>query len=107
MLGAGWSEADTAEALRTFEEVPSLPSTEFLDPVNRGQETTPRQEPSASPVAATKLNVIERFFDFFKAQFKQPRAYYVPGAIFLIIIAAFLYPKFFLKEELSEFELTP
>jgi len=107
LLGAGWSEADTAEALRTFEEVPSLPSTEFLDPVNRGQETTPRQEPSASPVAATKLNVIERFFDFFKAQFKQPRAYYVPGAIFLIIIAAFLYPKFFLKEELSEFELTP
>lgn len=39
--------------------------------------------------------------------FKRPQAYYILGVVLLIAATIFLYQKIILKEELSEFELTP
>lgn len=91
LLGAGWTETDIAEALRTFERISSLPS----------------QEAPTSPATTTKPSPIRGFLTFFKAQFRRPKVYYVLGVIFLVVAAVFLSPKIFIKEELSEFELTP
>jgi hypothetical protein len=57
--------------------------------------------------AIDKPNLVKRFSFFFKNRFKQPQTRYFLGLIFLIVLVVFLYPKFFLKEELSEFELNP
>lgn len=44
---------------------------------------------------------------FFKKRSRDPKLYFGIAAVLLIAAAIFLYPRTFLKEELSEFELTP
>lgn len=90
LLEAGWFESDINEALGDFEET-SAPPQEF-------PATTATKKPSS----------VKKFFDYLKIHFKNPGAFYVVGALVLVVFASlFLYQKIFLKEELSEFELTP
>lgn len=83
LLEAGWQETDVLEALG-------------------GQELPPSTIPTKKPGSA------KRFLDSLKTRFKDPKTYYALGGLALVIfVSLFLYQKIFLKEELSEFELTP
>ena len=86
LLDAGWQEINIDEAFNALEIA----------------QTSPQKVSQSRPKlkSASKLNNIFSFF-------KRPQAYYILGAILLIVGAIFLYPKIILKEELSEFELTP
>jgi hypothetical protein len=50
---------------------------------------------------------LKNFIQNLLTHLKRPQTYYVLGAVLLIAGAIFLYQKVVLKEELSEFELTP
>ncbi len=90
LLEAGWQETDVAKALGEFESA------------------VPRQEFIASTIPVEKPSSAKRFFDSLKTRFKSQKTYYVLGGLVLVILVSlFLYQKIFLKEELSEFELTP
>ena len=90
LLKAGWPESDINEALDDFERT----------------SASPQEFPTAT--IAEKSSSAKRFFDSLKIHFKNPKTFYVLGALVLVVFASlFLYQKIFLKEELSEFELTP
>lgn len=90
LISAGWQESDITEALSDSEinHSPTLPDA----PTPAAQETKPNGS---------------GFFNTIKTYLKRPKTYYVLGAILLVASAIFLYQKVILKEELSEFELTP
>lgn len=89
LLASGWQEPDIQEVFATL-EMPEAPA----------QET---KEVKNTPTIQKKDN----FIQFLSHHLKRPQTYYVLGAILLIASAIFLYQNVVLKEELSEFELTP
>lgn len=91
LLEAGWQESDIQNAFATL-GMPEAPA--------------PQQEPAEvkDPAEQTKKT---NFIQNLVAYLKRPQTYYALGAILLIASAIFLYQKIVLKEELSEFELTP
>ena len=90
LLEAGWQEIDITEALSVSEPTypPILPETSI-------------------PITSDTKLKMTGFFNSLKTHSKRPKTYYALGAIFLIAFAIFFYQKVILKEELSEFELTP
>ncbi|MDP2767066.1 MAG: hypothetical protein Q8O41_06420, partial [Candidatus Methanoperedens sp.] len=90
LLGAGWQETDIAEALKALESDSSQTLPEAL-----------------APHLSDSKSGTSSFFDTLKTHIKRPQTYYALGAILLIVSAIFFYQKVILKEELSEFELTP
>jgi len=90
LLGAGWQEADITEALKA---------------IGSDSSQTPPEAP-ATHISDSKSGTLS-FFDTLKTHINRPQTYYMLGAILLIVGAIFFYQKVILKEELSEFELTP
>lgn len=90
LLEIGWREADIQEAFASS-EMPEAPIST--------QET--------KKVKITESQYKTSLIRFLSVISKRPRIYYVLGAILLIAGAIFLYQKVILKEEISEFELTP
>lgn len=90
LLEIGWREVDIQEAFASA-KMPEVP----VSTQEKKEAKIVRLQNKTSPI---------RFLKFI---IKRPRIYYMLGAILLIAGAIFLYQKIILKEELSEFELTP